>query len=304
MDDTASRFGVNSQIFMKKCACLLLLVLPFLWVHSQARQGKWLQADVTIGHADLDNNFLARNAFTTCYICDETGKRTAYGRYLRIYDHSRDTLYYRGSAKGLGNYVNQSAPGFVATVSNMSQYYPVYPGQPEIIHIDGYEDAKSRKRYMDLIIDFKYFHRAGTTPASTANSTNTSGHTDEKTFYVFFTANIAVKPKGAYSGLQSSRQVFVISVPILHKGQLTDPLIQEKEDFLKAIDLQMEDKPEDLLQKLRADDFQDVTVHYGQPYSTVLLTTPDEATQAIEACKQAQRDLLQGIAVFDFLQLH
>jgi len=268
-----------------KHVCLFLLAFPILSAFSQHQQVKWIEVDVTIDHADLSNTFLERNASTTCTICKENGEHFEKGRYVSIYNHGKDTVYYRGSAKGLGKYIHKGDLGFMATVSNMSQYYPVYPGRYERIYIDGYEDAESRTRVMDMVIDFRFLSRG---------PVHSGEKGDEKTFYVFFTANVTLK---------SAKKVFVISKPILHKGQLTDLLSSEKEQFVGDIDRQMEQKPEDLIEGLRAHNFQNVVVHYGKPYSTALLLTPSAVEEAIDAYKQSESSLLQGIADFDFFQL-
>lgn len=136
--------------------------------------------------------------------------------------------------------------------------------------------------------------------SSTKDIKSSKGAKVGNAFYIFLTTTIEIKPKESqFSNLQSSKTIYIISKPLLHKGSLTDDMLSEKEQFIADLEKHFIDKP-DLLTGIRN---KSMEVHYGKPYSTEVSKTSDEGYKAIEAYKNTIKETLEGLAQFDFLEL-
>jgi hypothetical protein len=299
---------------------LLLFSISLLWqlhINAQVKRGQWIQRDVTIDYADNLNAYLSTYANATSYISDADGKHDPSGRYLFIKNNSSDTLFYRSSPKGLGDYVKKDALFFVATTSNMLQYHPVFPGSIELIDRNFYEDKYSRKMKMRMIVEFKFFRPDSltnkplrkitgqpSTPSDVASTSQKTIKASANNFYVFLSTRMEIPPAaGQFSSLQSSKILEIISRPMLHQGNLTDDLRIEKEFFIGEIENYRKEHNDELRKKLSANNYEKIAVHYGKPYSTMLLKTEEVGIEAINAFIQSEKELVSGIATIEFFQL-
>ena len=300
---------------------LLFSILLFTQqnIDAQKKKGKWIQRDVTIEYAEEINSYLLTNANTISYISNADGKHARLGRYLFIKNNSADTIFYRSSPAGLGDYIKRDAIFFTATTSNMLQYYPVLPGHSDLIDCNSYEDSHLRTISMKLIVDFKYFRpdslskkpiqKATSQPPTSSNTASSSQNTASppaaNNFYIFLSTRLDVPPApGQFSSLQSSKILEIISKPMLHTGKLTDDLVREKETFLDDLEKHHQTDNIELRKQLSANNYQRITIHYGKPYSTTLLKTEQAGIEAIAAFMQSERELVSGIASIEFINLN
>lgn len=128
-------------------------------------------------------------------------------------------------------------------------------------------------------------------PLVNANNKKTIGNT----FYIFLVTDIDLKP---------SKTLYIISTPLLHQGNLKDPMQDEKEQFITNIKIQLADKP-DIPKELLEIDTKNIDVHLDKPYSTKLLKTKEDVFEAIEAYKKSMRDAIDGLGAdpLEFLQI-
>lgn len=309
----------NIKILKMTKSFLIILTLIFIGeneINAQSKKGKWIQRDITIDWHDSYNFILYSNALVKSFICNEKGNHELLGRFLMINNNSNDTIFYRASPKGLGRYITQKDIEFISTVSNMSQYYPVIPRQSEIVEIHGYETVREKKLMMNLIIDFKFFQPDSASKKTTGITTNnkfpksntpprdsniiTNKDNTQNSFYIFLTVSIEIKPKESqFSNLQSSKSIYCISKPILHKGQLEDDMQIEKELFIADLKKHFSNEP-DVIKKIGN---KEIGIHYGEPYSTKVSKTIVEGYAAIEAYKNSTKETLEGLAQYEFLEL-
>ena len=90
---------------------------------------------------------------------------------------------------------------------------------------------------------------------------------------------------------------------MLHQGNLTDDLRLEKEFFIGEIENYRKEYNDELRKKLSANNYEKIAVHYGKPYSTMLLKTEEVGIEAINAFIQSEKELVSGIATIEFFQL-
>lgn len=285
----------------------LFLIVLFLFalsenkLNAQSKKGRWIQRDFTIGWHDSINTILYNYASVESFICNKEGIPSDIGRFLMIKNHSNDTIFYRASPKGLGNYITKKDIEFVSTVSNMIQYYPVIPRQSEIVQIHMYETVHETKQKMSLIIDFKFFQpdSSNKKPTTTISDNMTSKvqinqskstiikikNNASSSFYIFLTAKLYVHGKF----------MTIISVPVLHYGMLSDPMINYKENFIKQIENQLPNRPENFKKSLADNNYETISIHYAKPYSTSLLRSLNESIDAIDAFKQSIRYAVEGL---------
>jgi len=124
-------------------------------------------------------------------------------------------------------------------------------------------------------------------------------------FYVFFVVNIKVDPiPSQFSNLQSPKTLFVVSAPIIHNGLVTDPLLTEKESFISKLEKQFADKPEILNKLLKNMDNNPIEVHYGKPYSTLVLKTKEDGFEAIEEYEQSIKEAIEGLPNANMIEFY
>ena len=111
-------------------------------------------------------------------------------------------------------------------------------------------------------------------------------------FFIFLSANFTINGK----------DITILSQPIEHSGKITDAMINHKEDFIKSIELQMEEKPNRYKEELMKDNFKNIVVHYGKPYSTILLKSLEDGYNAIDEFKLSQQEIYEGTN-YNFVQL-
>ena len=314
------------RIMIKSVTVFFLLCILITYdVNSQVKKGTWLQEDVTITYWEQYNPFLYYNASVIAFISNRKGEHNKTGRSVTIINNSSDTIYYKYSANIFNGYVSSRnpEPEFTTTLANIMSYFAVAPDRQRIIDLEFYETALHAKSKMNVKIDFKYFQSDSIkkksqddfskVKPSEQNTVNTSPNPSKPkpipeklqiSFYVFLTTEYIIDRKqGNLSGLKSPKDLHIISKPILHYGNLTDGFNDDKEQFVQDIDKQLKEKPDDLKAILRNNNFEKITLHYGKPYSTELLKTNEATLEAIEAYKNSTKELLEGLAEFDFFQL-
>lgn len=287
---------------MIKLLLLSVLLLPLhdSKIQAQTQKGKWVQSDITIDWRAAYNGTLYNDASVKAFICNEAGSYEQLGRFLKIENQGNETVFYRAAPSGLGKYITQKDKEFIATVSNMSQYYPVNAGQSDIIEIHGYETAHEKTLNMKLIVEFKFFQpnpankkTVNNTPPATqvppSNPTITKSKPDNS-FYIFLSAPLTIK----------HRPATIISAPILHTGKVTDDMTGYMKDFIDQIEKLPLDKPTNFKELLSRNNYEAMYVHFGKPYETDLLKTVDETVIAIAAYKKSLLDAIAGLGEMDF----
>lgn len=118
----------------------------------------------------------------------------------------------------------------------------------------------------------------------------------EKGYYVFLTTEIFINNKSTN----------IISNPVPYNGNPNDITTDDKNDFIKEIRKQIPN-PQDLKKdQLMQNSYAAIKVHYGKPYSTKLLKTKGDVSDAIEAYKKSLRDATEGLGgdPLEFLQIN
>ena len=288
-----------------------MLLLGLIIFHLGVAAQTWITETVTISYNSGFNTTLWFNAGVKAYICNEDGKYEPNGMYVMLDNTSNYTLYYRSSVKG-DHYERIRDRKFITwSPANVLTYFEVPPHQKEIIAAGGYFSKEEFKLPKKMSAEFKYFGKknskntkSDSTIQPTRNVVKTSGD-NTTSFYVYMAVKVSVQPKASqFSSLQSPKNLFIISAPILHRGKLTDDLTSEKEEFLNNIKNQITEKNEELQKIIFNKDFSKIEVHYGKLYSRVILKTKENAVDAIEDYKKSTASLFDGLAQVEFQLLN
>jgi len=108
-------------------------------------------------------------------------------------------------------------------------------------------------------------------------------------YYVFFTTQIYI----------DNKLTDIISKPIPYDGKPNDISTDDQDHFIDQIKLQIPNQEDLKKEELR----NYIKVHYGKPFSTLLLKSNNDVYEAIDAYKKSMFEAVQGIGEVNFLQL-
>lgn len=148
------------------------------------------------------------------------------------------------------------------------------------------------------------------TPPAIPNTKKATGNS----FYVFFDVSVTINMNstemtsvppiyGEKLKFSTSKQTNIISAPVFYEGKRTDSMSKQKEDFKHQIEMEFLNKPKYYKDAFRNINNESIKVHYGKPYSTVMLKSENDVFEAIESYKSMLKETLEGLGEVDFLEL-